>query len=117
MDDRTAYVFEALSLNGNYYWFDFASIASIWFEPIKQTLDLVWRNAKVCFKSGQEQYFFIPAVYLSNTQDENMLLGKETNWQNHPHDLASGEGQRTFLVGDESINILAIESLEFGIKP
>jgi type VI secretion system protein ImpE len=103
---------------GQYTWIPFAQIASI-SAPLPQRLrDLLWIPAVV--RPGEEYKEFelgeviIPALTpLSwRNEDEEVRLGRVTEWQELPDGTAIPVGQKLLRVDDELIPILEVRELE-----
>lgn len=114
LDDTCAGVLEVMATNGQYFWVDFSQISTLEFEPPKRPLDILWRKASIVLHKGTEGEVFIPSIYATPTDDEEALLGRKTEWI-EDGGLVRGIGQRNLLVGDQSVPIMEIESIEFTI--
>lgn len=113
LDDICAYIFEAFTSNGKYYWIPIDKVKTITFSLPTRPLDLLWRTAEIEIIDGPEGTIHIPATYYSWKNDLNdaLKLGQETVWRgNGP---IFGLGQRTFLVGDNDMPMMNIKSLKF----
>lgn len=110
LDDRTAGCFELLSFNGNYYLVPFDIVTDITFYAKKSLIDLAWPQVHVRFNNEAEQDFIMPAIYYNKNANEEMLIGRSTDWQ-EKQNINIGMGQKMFLCGDESITTLEIKTL------
>lgn len=111
LDDLHAGVLEVLASNGKYFWVDFSQVVEINFSAPERPIDLLWRKATIMLTSGTEGEVFIPAIYPSQSDDdEGTKLGRKTEWQDESG-LIRGRGLRTWLVGDEAQTIMEIESV------
>jgi type VI secretion system protein ImpE len=61
---------------------------------------------------------FLPATYYANESetDERALLGRTTEWRGGDVEPMRGIGQVSFLIGDESVPIMQIQSVTFEEK-
>lgn len=114
LDDLTAGVFEVLTSNGKYYWIPADRVDLIEFRAPTHARDLLWRRARMVVRGGPDGEVFLPALYEGTHAgpDDNLRLGRATDWRGGDGSPVRGAGQRTFLVGDEAIPILEIETLE-----
>jgi type VI secretion system protein ImpE len=113
LDDLCAAHLEVLTTTGVYYWVATESVASIEFSAPERPRDLIWRRAQMNVRDGPEGEVFIPAIY-ANPRDEisaQARLGRVTDWVEAEQAPVLGIGQRTFLVGEEAMPIMQMESL------
>ena len=115
LDDLTACFFEVLTSTGKYYWVPTASIKKIEFRPPKRSLDLIWRCVAMDVDDGPEGEVYLPAMYAgtSDQDDEQLKLGRGTDWSPEGEGPIRGIGQRTFLLGEEDIPVMQLSTLEF----
>ena len=118
MDDLAAGFFEVYTSTGKYYWIPIDRVAEIEFRPPQQPRDLLWRQAHMSVVGGPEGEVYLPALYpLSNQAAEDPIrLGRATEWIEAEGAPVRGRGQRCFLVGEESLPIMAATSLIFDRK-
>lgn len=115
-DDITAGVFEVLSPTGKYFWIPIERVQSIAFQPPKRPRDLLWRQAEMSVEDGPNGDVYIPAVYFAPSGDgleDQLRLGRGTDWTGDENAPTRGRGQRLFLIGDEAVPIMQLETLEF----
>jgi type VI secretion system protein ImpE len=65
---------------------------------------------------GPEGEVFVPALYVTpngEEVDDRTRLGRATQWIGDDKSPVRGLGQRTFLIDDEDIPIMQIETIEF----
>lgn len=113
-DDLLAPFLEVIVQN-NYTWLPFAHIKHIQITPPKRLRDLLWIQATLTTFNGPAGEVFIPVLYAGSSAHENdqVRLGRMTDWQSVGEGLARGVGQRMLLVDDEERAILEIQELEF----
>jgi type VI secretion system protein ImpE len=112
-DDLFAGIFEVLTTTGKYYWIPTERIESVEFHPPRRPRDLAWRRATMSVADGPDGDVYVPAIYVTaDTTDDQLRLGRATDWSDGP--LVFGQGQRTFLIGDEAVGIMALTRLTFG---
>ena len=106
---------------GNYMWLPMEHVASIEMEAPKKLRDLLWVPALVrtgpAFKGRELGEVLLPVLTpLSYTHpDDNVRLGRATEWQEIDGGMIAPAGQRCFLVDDEEFPILEVRSLEFQV--
>jgi type VI secretion system protein ImpE len=118
LDDMTAAVFEVLTSTGKYYWIPVERVRSIEFRKPERLRDLIWRRAAMSVESGPDGEVFLPATYcpIDSETDDRALLGRLTEWRGGDAEPMRGVGQVSFLVGDESVPIMQMQSLTFEEK-
>jgi type VI secretion system protein ImpE len=87
------------------------------FHPPKRPRDLAWRRCSMSVTSGPDGDVYIPVTYVSepDVTDDAHRLGRETSWSEEGDGPVRGFGQRLFLIGDEAMGIMNIDTIEFGI--
>jgi type VI secretion system protein ImpE len=116
LDDLTASFFEVITSNGKYYLIPIENVASVEFRAPQRPRDLIWRPAQMSVNEGPDGEVYLPAIYVpptGATPDASALLGRSTEWTGGDGAPVRGIGQRTFLVGEESVPILQLGKLEF----
>ena len=113
LDDLTASFFEILTTNGKYYWVPFEVVESIEFRAPQRPRELLWRSIHLSVRGGPDGEVFVPALYWGSHQadDENVRLGRVTDWQGEDGVLIRGIGQRTLLFGETDRTILELKNL------
>ena len=115
LDDLIGPVFEVLTSSGKYYWIPIERVESVEFQKPQRMRDLVWRKAHMVVTDGPDGEVFVPALYpgTSTNSDDQLRLGRGTDWAGDSNSPIRGIGQRMFLIGDTDRGILELESLEF----
>jgi type VI secretion system protein ImpE len=113
LDDLTAGVFEVLTSTGKYYWIPVERVRSIEFRAPERPRDLIWRRAAMSVASGPDGEVFLPGTYCPDggEADERALLGRITEWRGGDGAPMRGVGQVCFLVGEESVPIMQMETV------
>lgn len=113
-DDRLGPVLEVF-LRENYVWLPWEQIKKITIPQPKQLRDLLWTPATLEAGDGAAGDVFLPVLYVSSHSEENdqLRLGKITDWRGLGDGLAGGAGQKTFLVDNSELSILEIREIEF----
>ncbi len=115
LDDLTSSFFEVLSSNGGYYWVPFSRIESIEFSAPTHPRDLFWRRAYMIVRDGPDAEVYLPALYAGSASDpdDQIRLGRATEWRGEAGMPVRGFGQRLFLVGENDVSILELKKLTF----
>ncbi len=114
LEDRTASFFEVLTPAGAYCWVPLERVDSITFRPPTQLRDLLWRSAHMAVRDGAEGDVFFPVLYAGSggDADDQVRLGRVTEWRNESEAPVRGFGQRLFLVDNEDRSILELQALQ-----
>ena len=104
---------------GAYLWLPFEHVASLEMGPPQRLRDTLWAPALVqaapSFKGMDLGEVLIPAIYPFSwhDQDEQVWLGRITEWSADEEGRESPTGQKTLLVDGEEFPFLEIRSLQF----
>jgi type VI secretion system protein ImpE len=117
LDDIHCGILEVMGGNGKYFWIDFEQIVELEFSAPERPLDLLWRKAQLRLTSGTDGEVFIPTTYPSLANDDDQIrLGRKTQWP-EVNGVFRGQGLRTWLVGEQDLSIMEIESAIFVDSP
>jgi type VI secretion system protein ImpE len=113
-NDLTMCVFETFHKD-SYMWVPFESIEKIEFFEPKSLRDLYWLQAKVDLTNGIGGEMFFPALYSGSWKSDNdqVRLGRMTDWRDAGEELFIGEGMKMFWMDGRDKSILDIRTLEF----
>lgn len=113
-NDLTMCVFEAI-VKESYTWLPFEHIKKIEFFPPKSLRDLYWLQAEVEMTNGTKGEMFFPALYAGSSKSGNdqVRLGRMTDWRDLGEDVFVGEGTRMFWFDGEHKSILDLKDIEF----
>ena len=113
-DDLCAGVLEVLTSTGKFYWVPLERVAKLALEKPARPLDLLWRPATISVRGGPDGRVFLPAIYASHglASDDLARLGRRTDWIGAEGEPVRGVGLKSFLVGDDLLTLLELESLE-----
>jgi type VI secretion system protein ImpE len=104
---------------GDYLWIPLEHVASVELQAPSRLRDLLWAPAIVrtgpAFKGKELGEVLLPAVCpLSwKSQDDQVRLGRATEWQDDDAGNELPFGQKMFAVDEDEIPILEIRKLEF----
>ena len=112
-DDLFASVLEVMA-RGVYYWVPLDQVAALSVNPPKFPRDLVWIPARLEMKDNAAGNVFLPALYARSHEhpDNQVKLGRLTDWQGPDSGPVFGVGLRTFLADDDPIPLLEWRQLE-----
>jgi type VI secretion system protein ImpE len=115
LDDLTSSFFEVYTSTGKYYWIPFEQVVSVEIRPIESPRDLLWRRASMVVRNGPEGDVYLPAVYAGTgaETDQNLWLGRGTDWRPQASNIVRGVGQRMFLVGETDVPLHELTIIEF----
>lgn len=113
-DDRIGPVLEVF-LRESYVWLPWEQIKKLSIPQPKQLRDLLWTPATLEAGDGASGDVYLPVLYVGShsEEDDQLRLGKMTDWRGLGDGLAGGAGQKTFLVDDGEMSILEIREIEF----
>jgi len=77
----------------------------------------LWVPASLEIEDGPVGDVFLPVLYAGSEleADDQVRLGRITEWVDLGAGLTGGVGQKTFLVDDREVSILEIGELEFEV--
>lgn len=115
-DPRLGPTLEAI-VDGRYYWIPMNRLKDVRIDEPTDLRDLVWATATFQWSNGGESVGFIPARYVGTeaSADEQLLLGRRTEWAEHGHELFTGMGQRMLATDQDDHPLLQIRSISFDV--
>jgi type VI secretion system protein ImpE len=95
-------------VNGLYYWVPLENVASLAMNDPQYPRDLIWFPARIELTDGQTGEVYLPTLYPGTHlhPDEQVKLGRTTDWKTLEEGLTVGVGQKTYLAGEEAVGIL-----------
>jgi type VI secretion system protein ImpE len=113
-NDLTMCIFEAI-FKDQYIWLPMEQVASIEFFKPKTLRDLFWIQAEVELVEGTKGEMFLPSLYSGSWKhdDDQVRLGRKTDWRELGDDVFIGEGTRLFWMDGTDRSILDIQSIKF----
>jgi type VI secretion system protein ImpE len=111
-DDLFGPVLEVFA-KGNYFWVPYEEIDLLASNPPKYPRDLLWLPANLQVKEGPAGEVFLPAIYPGSSEnaDQEIKLGRVTDWLQSPGGPVRGVGTRMLLVDDDATNLLAVRQI------
>jgi len=115
LDDLLAPLVEVLTSTGKYYWVPVERLELVEFHPPQRVMDLVWRRAHMIVRGGPDGEVYLPVLYAGAAaeSDDQLRLGRSTQWRGGGGEPVRGAGQRVYLVGDADRSILDLRELQF----
>ena len=112
-NDLTACVFEVI-VKDTYVWLPIEQVEKIEFIAPKSLRDLFWIQAKVETTNGTNGEMFFPALYANSFKSDNdqIRLGRMTDWRDAGNEIFVGEGMRMFWFDGKDKPILEINEIE-----
>lgn len=116
-NDLTMCVFEVI-FKDSYLWIPFEQVQKIEFFKPKTLRDLYWIQANVEIINGTSGEMFFPALYSGSWKSSNdqIRLGRMTDWRDAGDELFIGEGTKLFWMDGKDKSILDLETIEFEHK-
>lgn len=116
-DDLFAPVVE-LFVGPDYYWVPTEQIALLQVAAPEKPRDLLWAACQINLVDGTAQRGYLPVLYPDSHEHENeqVRLGRMTDWNEHDGGPVLGVGQRMLMIGDDARAVLDVRSVEFGLR-
>ena len=113
-NDLTMCVFEAF-FKDSYVWLPFENVLTINFFKPKTLRDLYWIQSEVEMVNGLQGEMFFPALYSGTWKSDNdqVRLGRMTDWREIGSDVFVGEGTKLFWMDGRDKSLLDINSIKF----
>jgi type VI secretion system protein ImpE len=113
-DDRIGPVLE-LIVKDKYVWLPYEQISRMEISPPRQLRDMLWASARIEALDGTIGEVYVPSLYAGSSDSENdqVRLGRMTDWKQLGDDLLSAVGQRLFLVDGEDRSLFEAKQVEF----
>jgi type VI secretion system protein ImpE len=111
-DDLFGPILEVFS-KGNYFWVPYEDVELLAANPPKFPRDLMWLPANLQVKEGPAGEVFLPVIYPGSSEqaDQEIKLGRLTDWLQTDGGIVRGVGARMLLVDEDAINLLDIREL------
>jgi type VI secretion system protein ImpE len=114
-NDITGPILE-LIIADRYYWVPLEQVKVLEIQRPKRLRDLLWAAARIETTSGTVGEAFIPALYSGshNHSDQQIRLGRKTDWNQLGDELYTAVGLKLFLVDDRDRSLFEIRTVRFG---
>jgi type VI secretion system protein ImpE len=106
-DDVMVTVLELVARDA-YYWVPLEQVASLAMNPPRFPRDLIWFPASLELRSGEAGDVFLSALYVNSHMeaDEQIKLGRISDWKDEPDGPTRGIGAKLFRVGDADVPLI-----------
>lgn len=113
-DDRLAPILEVLH-GSDYLWVPFGQIRKIEIEEPRKLRDLIWIRARVETVGEPLGDVFLPVLYPGSAahRDQNVRLGRLTDWQSRHDVMVIGQGRHNWLVDGREVPLPSVRRVEF----
>jgi type VI secretion system protein ImpE len=114
-DDLFGTILEVMA-QGEYFWVALEQIDSLAANAPGFPRDLIWLPARLMLQDGQQGEVFLPVLYPGSHEagDDQLKLGRATDWKQADGGPVRGVGARTLLVGDDGMHLLEWRELQMG---
>lgn len=115
-DDLLSAVLE-LHIGRDYCWVPFEQIRSLQLAAPEHPRDLIWSACQMILTDGTVQRGHTPVLYSGSQEHENeqVKLGRMTDWKTDDNAPVLGAGQRMLIVGDDARTMLDLRMVEFKV--
>jgi len=116
--DTTLFPFLEVIAHERYLWVPFESIRELSISEPKSLLDLLWIAARITTWEGLTMNCYLPVLYPNSflNEDENIKMGRMTDWKPLAGAYAEGAGQHVFEIGGQDMAILEIRDIDFNFS-
>lgn len=113
-NDGTMCIFEVF-FKDQYVWLPMEQVAKVKFFKPKSLRDLYWIQTEVTLVEGTSGEMFFPSLYCGSWKhdDDQVRLGRKTDWRELGDEIYAGEGTKLFWIDGEDRSIFEIETIEF----
>ncbi len=114
-DDLTAPFLEVLTSHGTYYWVPFERIRRLALLHMESPIDVLWRAARMDVSDELQGVVYVPQLYIdsASSADEEIRLGKATEWKSNEGEPVRGLGHRVLWLSGEARPMAQISEMSF----
>jgi type VI secretion system protein ImpE len=96
-----------------YVWVPFEHIRELEVTAPERPRDLLWAPARLALRDGSQRRGYVPVLYHGSHEHPNdqVRLGRMTDWEGTETGPVLGRGQRLYLAGDDDCPLLEIRQL------
>lgn len=111
-NDLTSCVLEVI-IKDSYVWVPLEQVEKIEFVPPKSLRDLFWIQATLETANGTNGDVLIPSMYVNSNKNQNdqVRLGRMTDWREAGGDIYIGEGLKLFFIEGKDTPILELKEV------
>ena len=102
-------------VHDRYIWFSIASIRELYVQQPKTLLETLWAPGRIVTWDGLTTECFLPVLYPGSSAFENdqVRMGRMTDWIDLGNGNYRGVGQHLFMVGDQEKSLLELGEITF----
>ncbi len=115
-DERFGTVLEVFATGGVYTWVPLEQVASITMNPPQAPRDVLLRPASILLTDGVSGDVLLPGMYPDTYlhEDDEIRLGRATEWLGADGEVARGAGGKLFLTKDGTAPLAGWADLTIG---
>lgn len=97
----------------DYVWVPWQQVKSLTVMPPQTPRDLLWAAAKLTLIDGVQRSCYLPLLYVNSSQAENndLKLGRLTEWQATENGPVRGVGQHVLVAGEADFGLVDVRTL------
>ncbi|MHB8955540.1 MAG: type VI secretion system accessory protein TagJ [Pirellulaceae bacterium] len=117
-DDLFAPILELVILR-DYIWLPLEHVREFELSAPERPRDLIWAPVRISLTDGSQRRGYLPTLYCgSHEQDDDQLkLGRLTDWLGMDEGPVRGVGQRLFLAGEDARSVLDMRRAVLRAEP
>lgn len=114
-DDVLAPVLEVIILR-DYLWVPLEQIQELEVAKPERPRDLIWAPIRLVLADGSQRRGYMPVLYPGSHAhpDDQIKLGRATDWRESSGGPICGVGHKSFLCGDDIVGALELREVRFG---
>lgn len=114
-DDVLAPVLELIVLR-DYVWLPLEQVRELEIMKPERPRDLIWIPVRLVLQDDSQRRGYMPVLYPGTHlhSDDQVKLGRKTDWQETAGGPVRGVGQKMFLHGEDAISLLELGEVRFG---
>jgi type VI secretion system protein ImpE len=112
-DERFGTVLEVFAPGGAYCWVPLEQVQNLTLSPPQSPRDVIWRAAQLSLVGGEGSDVLLPGLYPDTHQhaDDDVRLGRATEWDGEDGEVARGSGGRLYLTADAAYRFVDLSDL------
>jgi type VI secretion system protein ImpE len=112
-DERLGTVLEVFDPCGAYCWVPLDQVRSLTVSPPRSPRDVIWRAAHLTLVGGEGADVLLPGLYPDTHRhaDDDVRLGRATEWDDRDGEVARGSGGRLYLTADTVFRFVELTEL------
>lgn len=117
-DDVLAPCLELILIR-DYIWLPIEHVRELEISRPERPRDLLWAPVRVVLIDDTQRRAYMPTRYCGSHRhsDDQVRLGRMTDWEASEAGPVLGTGLRQFLIGDDAIPVLELPTVTFACQP